>query len=1785
MITIPGYRDLVCIYESESSQIFRARREQDNLPVILKLLREDYPSSHELIRYRQEYKITSLLSGRPGIIQTLGTGEYGTTSFIVLEDFGAESLKDMLEQRKFTLLEKISLAVRMARSIGEVHAAHIIHKDINLSNFVYNPETDTLKLIDFGISTQLLHECPEIRSPTVLEGTLAYISPEQTGRMNRTIDYRTDFYSLGAALYQLFTGWLPFEIDDPMELVHCHLARSPALPHQLSPAIPEMVSAILMKLMAKMPEDRYQSAAGIQTDLQKCTLQLQKMGRVQSFALGLLDVPEQLLIPQKLYGRDAELLRLLKAFDRVAAGGKELMLVSGHSGIGKTALVQELFKPMTECKGYFISGKFDQLKRDLAYSALSEAFNQLIRQLLTLPEAQLEQWRRLLQKTLGPNGKVVAEVVPDLELVVGPQPVVEEVSPQECQNRFNYVFQNFIQAIAQPEHPLILFVDDLQWADSASLTLLKLIMTTPEIKYLHLIAAFRDNEVCPSHPWMLAVKELEVGGCPIESVSLGPLDVTFVNELLSDALRSEPDETQELAELVHGKTQGNPFFVAAFLRTLDRNGFLSLDRETGSWQWNLRQIRALGITDNVAELMVQSLRSISPRSQQVLSLAACIGNRFELPTLAVVCESNLKQTLSLLQPAMAEGFVLPLGQEYKAIEHDVLVSKSAAPIGFKFVHDRIQQAAYSLIPASQRNTVHWKIGKLLQAASGDPIEIANHLNFCAEQLTGAAEKEALAQLNLQSGLKAKASAAYKQAFRFLNVGLDLLGSNGWTASPALTLALHQAAAETACLCADFESMQKLAEQILAHSNSILARVKAQEIMVTGCAAQNDFSGATSSALTGLRQLGLSFPEHPSRVRVLLCFLRTRFLLKRRGIDHLSELPEMVDPLKQAAFTLIGQVGSTVYYSAPLLFALMSFERVRMLLAHGNNPWSGPSLSTYAIIECGRAGDLEAGYRIGKAAILAAGRAGQKRPLARTLVMFYTFIGHWKEHLSTCLEPLLSAYEMAQDCGDHEFAANACTLRCQYRLCVGLPLDEVSQQMTDYGIQLRQFGQETMRGYLEIYHFFVRSLLTSDRNYYLLHRGLPGEEALMDRSVKARDRSAIFCVQYVKLMLGYMFRDHAKTLAFADQAWEHYDSMIGTFHTSRFVYYDSLARLAACTASSWSARRRLLGQVKRNQRRMKAWAEHAPMNHLHAYQLVEAERWRILGEPKKAIKHYRISVDLAHEHGWVHEEGLANELAGRMYQERNEEEKAAFHLLAARHCYLKWGARAKVDQLDQEFRTILPKQLEKTATRKTITVTLGGRTTGVTRTTTSTRTSTAITSLDLGSAIKASQTISGEIELSRLLETLMKIIQENAGAERVCLVLKRDEGFVVEAMLEGSGEQRYQPLSVPLSQCEDVSPAMVRYVVRCSNNLVLGDATVQGEFTKDPYVLRRRPRSVLCCPILRNKTLVGALYLENNQAVEVFTPERVELLKLLAAQAAISIENASLFRDLQGALEQARESVRVKSEFLSKTTHELRTPLNAIINLPEMVKEKFSSLPVFCCTACGALFEREGAEDARDCPSCQGRGTLRAEEHCHYAGDLQEVPEIQQIVVDSGRALLQIVNNIIELSDHEGKKSELKLTEFTLSKLIGNVLKLIKPLADKKEIRLSVPEVSAEATIRADWSKLRQALYNLLDNAIKFSPRKSEVVFCCDSTAEGICFSIQDQGIGISAADQQLVFESFRQIDEGSTRKFGGMGLGLAVTKSLVELHGGSVWVESELGHGSTFHLMLPLQFPGKESLS
>ncbi|HEY9610043.1 serine/threonine-protein kinase PknK, partial [Allocoleopsis sp.] len=683
LVTIPGYSIIEQLYDGARTRVYRGRCESSQKPIVIKLLKSEYPSFNELMQFRNQYTIAKNLD-LPGLVKPIALVNYHNGFALVMEDIGGVSLKDWGERRQAgfseasqppitpSLSEFFNIAIQVTQTLEGLFKNRIIHKDIKPQNILINPETKAVKVIDFSISSLLPKQNQEIQNPNVLEGTLAYMSPEQTGRMNRGIDYRTDFYSLGVTFYELLTGQLPFQSTDPMELVHCHIARIPTAPIQLVPSIPVMVNDIVMKLMAKTAEERYQTAFGLRYDLELCRQQWQDTGRIRQFTLGERDICDRFVIPEKLYGREAEVATLLAAFDRVAGREDaeieesqiELMLVAGFSGIGKTAVVNEVHKPIVRQRGYFIKGKFDQFKRDIPFSAWVQAFQNLIRQLLTESTTTLVQWKAKILEALGENGQVMIDVIPELELLIGQQPPVPELDGSAAQNRFNLLFRKFIRVFTTKEHPLVIFLDDLQWADSASLKLMQLLMGEASGRYLLLIGAYRDNEVNPTHPLMLTLDEIRKAEGTVNQITLAPLNTLSLNCLIADTLNCSPERAVPLTELVQQKTKGNPFFSNQFLKSLHEDGLITFappesSLSKGGWQCDIATVRALALTEDVVEFMAVQLQKLPIHTQNVLKLAACIGNQFDLATLAIVDEKSPEETALNLWKALQERLILP----------------------------------------------------------------------------------------------------------------------------------------------------------------------------------------------------------------------------------------------------------------------------------------------------------------------------------------------------------------------------------------------------------------------------------------------------------------------------------------------------------------------------------------------------------------------------------------------------------------------------------------------------------------------------------------------------------------------------------------------------------------------------------------------------------------------------------------------------------------------------------------------------------------------------------------------------------------------------------------------------------------------------------------------------------------------------------------------------------------------------------------------------------------------
>ncbi|MBD2199632.1 MULTISPECIES: AAA family ATPase [Calothrix] len=1485
MISQPDVTIVSQLYESANSFVYRGIFNTNRQTVILKLLKEDYPTPAELYRYQQEYEITRSLN-LEGIIKAYELRKYENTLLMLLEDFGGESLKILLPNISFSLPEFLNLAIQITDILGKIHRKNVIHKDINPSNIVFNPQTGQLKIIDFGLSTLLSQENIALQSPNVLEGTLAYISPEQTGRMNRAIDYRTDFYSLGVTFYELLTKQLPFDSDDALELVHCHVAKQPLSPQEINSEIPINVSEIIMKLMAKMPEERYQSTWGIKADLETCLTQY-KSGAIQRFTLGCQDISHQLQIPEKLYGRESQIESLLTAFERTSLGKTELMLISGYSGIGKSALVHELYKLITEKRGYFISGKFDQLHRDIPYQALVAAFQELVRQLLTENQLQLQQWQEKILAALGANGQIIIDVIPEVELIIGKQPAVPELPFTEAQNRFNLVFQNFIQVFCQKEHPLVIFLDDLQWTDSATLQLLQLIMTHANSQYLFLIGAYRDNEVSATHPAMLTVAEMNQQGLVVNHLSLSPLNFHQINEFIAETLKTNCIHTQKLAQLVWEKTQGNPFFIKEFIKSLYTDKLLKFDTNAGSWFWDLEQIINSSITDNVVELMTEKIQRLSESAQKVLKLAACIGNSFDLKTLAVINEKTQRETAKELWESMQAGLILPIGYDYKFMQTERELHE--LKITYKFAHDRIQQAAYFLIPAKEKQAVHWRVGQLLlqntppQLQQQKIFDIVNQLNLGIAAIDTQEERDKIAQLNLIAGKKAKASAAWKTAGNYFRIGRNCLSGDSWQNQYDLTLILYVEAAEVASSCGNFEEMDKLADIVLQKANSLLDKVKVYQIKIQAYTSQNHPIQAIDTALAVLKMLGIYFPKKPNKIDILLKLVKTKLSFLGKRIEDLSELPEMTDPYKLAAMQILSDVVAPAYFAIPELFALIVFTQVNLSLKYGNTATSCYAYATYGLILSGEViGDIESGYQFGQLALKLLNKFNAKELKARIFFVVNFFIKHWKEHIKETLTPLREAYVIGLETGDLEYAAYAATSYTHHAYILGQELAKLEPEMAMYANSLKQLGQETGYYYIQINRQLILNLMGEAEDNCRLIGESYDEDKMLPIHLEANAQNICHYLYFYKIFLGYLFQDYQQALKYTRLVEESQDSAVGSIPLADF--YISLIYLAIYADVSKSEQKRIEKQVKSKLKNLKKWAHFAPMTHLQKFSLVQAELHRVLGEYTQAIDCYDRAITLAKENDYLNEEALANELTAKFYLNWGKAQVAQGYLINAYHCYLRWGAIAKVKDLEQQYPQLLQRFTKTNISldsRHSIPNTSG---------------STAGEVLDLAALMKAAVAIASEIELDKLLATLMRILLSSAGAQTGYLILESLGELRVEASGEANSEQILVLQSTPIETCLPAS--IIYYVARTQEGLIESNVAREGRFTQDKYIKKYQPKSILCAPLLNQGQLIGIVYLENNLADDVFTPDRLKLIQMLSTQAAIALNNARLYTQVQ-----------------------------------------------------------------------------------------------------------------------------------------------------------------------------------------------------------------------------------------------------------------------------------------------
>ena len=1500
MVNISECRNLRKIYESSSSTVYRAIRGAEKLPVILKILKQDFPTPEQIVKYKQEYRIIRKLGKLSNVIEVYAIEKNHNGLIITFEDFGAESLNLLMNSQRFSLEECLLIAIQTCVGLGKIHAVNVVHKNINPSNIVINRATNQLKIIDFGIATDLTQENAMMVNPCILDGTLAYMSPEQTGRMNRPIDYRSDYYSLGVTFYELFTGRLPFETTDPLELVHCHVARKPTPPHEINYAVDEGISDIILKLMAKNAEDRYQSAFGIKVDLDLCLSEVQSNNTVKGFQLGCSDIPEKFVITPHLYGRDDEKKALIGAFNRVAAGNKEIASVSGQGGIGKTSLVRQLYKPITEQRGYFLTGKFDQLHGNVLHGALVAPFRELVNQILSESENNLIAWKSKLLDALGSNCKVIMDVIPEIELIVGPQPSVPELEPIEAQNRFHIVFQTFIRAFCRPEQPLVVFLDDVQWADSSSLKLLELIMTDAETKYLLVIISYRDEEVDVSHPVTMTLETLRKENVRINILQLEPLQLKHVVELISATLHRDKLKVVQLAELVHQKTAGNPFFLKEFFKALHDEGLLEFDSEFGGWLWSMEEIQRRQITDNVVDLMVNKIQRLPAITRDLLKEAACLGNQFGVNTLAWSFSDSPRNIVVALNVAVSEGLIFPVGAGYKWIELEVADTANTKKIDYKFAHDRIQNAAYSLIPEKERPRIHLKLGRIILANTpadhldDEIFEIVNQLNLAPGLVSNGKEQVELAEMNLRAGKRAKASAAYESSFTHFKTGLNLLGEDSWQNHYELVLALFLEAVESAYLTTKFDEMERLGSVVIERATRLLDKVKVYEMKIMACIALNNRVEAVLTALPVLALLGEKFPKDPGKLTVFADFMKTKLVLANRGMETLVNLPEMVDPKKLAVMRILASVLSATYTVVPNLLPMVVFKMVRLSIKYGIASQSALGFSAYAMILCTIIGDVDSGCKLGDLALELVNKVNLKEDKARINFVVNSFIRIWREPLRAGLAFLRDGYQVGLQVGDLEYAALSGAFYCTQGYAAGKELPGLEKELALYTNAIGKLKQETTKCLTQIYHQGVLNLMGHCENNCLLIGKAYNEKDILPTMFELNERAIILSTFVHKLILCYLFHNYSEAVGNSSVVENYLDGAQGTVLVPLAAFYGSLARLGLFSDSNAKLKDSILKKVTKNQKILKKWSRSAPMNYLNKFHLVEAERARIMRRYHEATDHYDMAIKLAGENEYLNEEALALERAAIFYASIDKIISARAYMQEARYCYLKWGALAKVRHLDEVYPNLLVKNSLSHMGRSQISAVYpespASAPEGI---------------LDMAAVLRASQALSGEIVLNDLLKRLMSLMIETAGAEKGSLILTKNNDLVIEARTSITTGEEFELSTIRIEDSEELSLAVVNYVARTKEPVILDDAGTANAFVNDDYMLRKRPRSVFCLPIMRRGQLSGILYMENNQTIGAFTPERVEVMGVLSAQAAISIENALLYKNLEESAEKYR----------------------------------------------------------------------------------------------------------------------------------------------------------------------------------------------------------------------------------------------------------------------------------------
>ncbi|MDI1447274.1 AAA family ATPase [Polyangium sp. 6x1] len=1739
-----GLGDLA--YEGSETRVHRAVHLASGARVAIKIPLAEVPTPRVMGRLVHEHQVLRQLAAVPGVARVHAFEQRDGTVALVLEDPGFQSVDQVLAKKgRLPLSAGLRFGRCLARVLEGVHAAGVMHKDVKPQNVLVDDTCEQITLLDFGIASLLSQEATEASIPEALDGTLAYISPEQTGRTARALDTRTDLYSLGVTLFEVLSGRRPFTDRDPLSLVHAHLAKTPPPLDEVAPEVPSAVAAIVSKLLAKDPDRRYQTAKGVAEDLEEALRALQERGTVEPFALGKKDFSRKLRLPQVLVGREQDVERVGESFARAARGAAELLLVGGPSGIGKTALVRTVYHDIAKAgRGLLIAGKHDQLARSTPYAAIAQAFGGLMRQWLSSPKSVLETWRARIRDEVGDNARLIADVVPELDLVMGKLPPVPPVEGDQVLNRQKLTWLNFVRAVTTPNPPLVMFLDDMQWADGATLIILQTLLTDVERNSLLVIGAYRDNETPPEHPLWKLVEATEASEAKVSRLTVGPLSEEQVQKWLSRTLESEPRRVEPLARVQWQKTRGNPFFLEQLLLTLHRQKQVVRDPESGEWRWNQADLERAQVTDNVVSLLTDKVREMPEATQQLLGLAACAGHTFHLQDLERLSGWERAQVTGALWPALQEELVVPVDGAYRPAQALGAVGDGALDASYRFLHDRVQQASYERISPEQRVLAHLEIGRRLwaryRAEGGTPqqlLELVRHMNQGAARITSVEERNDVARVNLEAARVAKAASSYRLMASLLESAQALLGDRATQDEQTLSVEIALERLEAAYLLRDFGDVEARALDLLARPLPVVPWLSAQEIRVRCCLATGQYARGIELGLAALAERGFTFPDTDAACQPAL--VEESAALDRWLEQDLGAFDRM-PPERSLEHRLIDALMTqaqlcSIYGGRPMLYTLIIVRLVSEAVRRGSlTPAATLMVCSFANVWSVATGMYRRVLRWVEPGVRAATRVNSAM-LPECLVLHGIYMVY-----SRPVDETAPLYEQAITTGLKigSFTGTSWGLLAEifyHRVWRGQPLGEIQAQVKARWDLVQRSGDAVGRHHYETVASYCEVLMAPECASKLLH-----DEPLSRGSRSLLTDGDGFTGGLARTLEAYLFCATGRweqALSRAREADQSRADILGMPPVTDIPLF-----LVLAGAKCWrddagpEEQAQMREQIEQGLERLRYLAEGCETNFLHKLRLAEAEYARVLGKTEEAMVKYDEAIELAREHRFLHIEALSTLLAAEFRLQMGKSHIGALYMREARDAYARWGAVNVVAHLGAKYPALLKASAQGSAVERA----------SMTAATTTTASGGAM--FDVNTAVRAAQALSSELDPERVVGRLMGLLLENAGAQRGALVLSQGEALSVVARLSVEGARIETGLSEPLGQNHDIPVAVVQYAARTGEPVVAGDARNEARFASDPYLASRAVLALLALPLTHRGHLVGVLYLEHRDVPSAFPPARVEFLSVLASQAAIAVENAMLYRDLEAkikertaelriAKEAADRANRAKSDFLSSMSHELRTPLNGILGYAQVLTRATELSPK----------SREGV----------------------------------QTIQKSGEHLLSLLEDVLDLAKIEAGKMELVPKRFDLGASVRTVVDLCRVRADQKGIAFTQSiRAGTTSAVHGDEKRLTQVLLNLVSNAIKFTERGS-VNLVIDELARGpaegisLRFRVEDTGPGIASEHLSRIFDPFEQVGDHKA-KGAGTGLGLAITKKIVDQMGGTIEVESELGRGSAFTVTLTL---------